>query len=108
MSKLTKEIHVEDGDRGLVFVVDVTYSVDSDGSVEVHAARPLRGYVVLSIIDQRERIARGQDKTEEFEFPVPCDAAFRKRFLQDYEADLVNAIDEILTDSRECASARVW
>jgi hypothetical protein len=74
----------------------------------VHAARPLRGYVVLSIIDQRERMARGQDKTEEFEFPVPCDAAFRKRFLQDYEADLVNAIDEILTDSRECASARVW
>lgn len=108
MSKLTTVLDVEDGDRGLVFTVEVTYTVGGDGVVEILSCRPLRGYVVLAIIDHRERLGMGKDKTEEFEFKVPEDSGFRKRFLQDYDDVMCELLDEIVTDSRECASARVW
>jgi hypothetical protein len=105
---MTTVINVEDADRGLVFTVDVTYEIDTDGTVNLLGCRPLRGYAVMPIIDHRERLGMGKDRTEEFEFKLPEDTGFRKRFRQDYEDVMLEVLDEQVTDARECASARVW
>jgi hypothetical protein len=90
----TRVITVRDDNRDLVFTVEAKFVYSEDCGAEVHACTPLRGYVVMPIIAHRERVALGRDKTEEFEFTLPTDAAFRKRFLQDY----CDVMEEVLTD----------
>lgn len=105
---LQEVITVEDGDRDLVFTVDVDYEIDSDGTVNLLGCRPLRGYVVMPIIDHRERLGMGKDRKEEMEFQLPDCAGFRKRFRQDYEDCMLDVLTDLVTDRVECASARVW
>ena len=90
----TRIITVHDDDRGLVFTVEASFVYSEESGAEVHSCTPLRGYAVLPIITHRERVALGRDKTEEFEFTLPTEAAFRKRFLQDY----CDVMEQVLTD----------
>lgn len=105
---LQEVITVEDGDRDLVFTVDASYEIDTDGTVNLLGCRPLRGYVVMPIIDHRERLGMGEDRKEEMEFQLPDCAGFRKRFRQDYEDCILDVLTNLVTDRAECASARVW
>lgn len=105
---LQEVITVEDGDRDLVFTVDATYVVLDDGEIELVSCLPLRGYVVMPIIDHRERLATGKDQKEEFEFPLPDCAGFRKRFRQDYEDAILDVLSDLVTDRAENASVLAW
>jgi hypothetical protein len=94
MRSEARVITVHDEDRGLAFTVEAKFVYSEESGAEVHACTPLRGYAVMPIITHRERVALGRDKTEEFEFKLPTDAAFCKRFLQDY----CDEMEELLTD----------
>jgi len=104
----TRVITITDSNRDLVFTVEASFVYSADCGAEVHACTPLRGYVVMPIITHRERAALGRDQTEELEFKLPTDAAFRKRFLQDYCDVMEEVLTEEINGEMEAASAGLY